>query len=149
MATIKFDDLENAFEWSSAGGDFSDSEAIISKHTGEIYYLSEGEPVEGELPADIDDESLYVSVPNKHDLDLGRSLALKFASNLSPDMYSSVERFFSKSGAYSRFKDLLEREGKLDAWYSYERDAIKNALIEWADSEGLTVTFHDENIIGE
>ena len=56
-----------------------------------------------------------------------------------PDSYELVARFFSKSGAYARMKDLLERNGKLQAWYDVEKCEIERALREWADEHSVSI----------
>lgn len=43
--------------------------------SGKIYWSSESEALDEELPEDIEDGTCYVAVPDKRDLDLGRELA--------------------------------------------------------------------------
>lgn len=72
----------------------------------------------------IDDAGLYIAVSNKVELNLGRCLAIKFAAEHLPDTYDDVCRLFHRSGAYRRFKELLERHDSLEAWYEYEAKEI-------------------------
>lgn len=81
-----------------------------------------------------------VAVPNKHDLNLGKNLALAFAEKQLADSYQTVANFFRQRGAYGRFKELLERKGCLEAWYDYEAKATELALREWAAEEGLSIS---------
>jgi hypothetical protein len=135
---IKLKDLLEAFEWVDAGEVAGiDSQAYVNRLTGAVH-LS-GELVDEELPADIEDESLYLEVPGKQELDLGRSLALRFTREQLADSFDVVADFFRKKGAYSRFKSLLERTGRLEAWYQYEEQATEQALREWAEVNGLTL----------
>lgn len=96
--------------------------------------------LDDELPEDIEDGSIYVAVPSKADLNLGKSLALTFAEEQLAESFQIVENFFRRRGAYGRFKDLLERKGCLEAWYSYEAKATELALREWAAEEGLHIS---------
>jgi hypothetical protein len=137
--SVTFDDLESALLWVSSAGPFENS-ALISRTTGQVFYSSRSYDTEDELPEDIDDATLYWSVPHKNDLDLGRDLALRFAAEYLPDEERKVQDYFRRRGAYGRFKALLERAGRLEHWYQYEREATKSALLAWAAEEGLKVT---------
>ncbi|MDI6747703.1 MAG: hypothetical protein QMD17_11210 [Rhodocyclaceae bacterium] len=136
-APVKYDDLLAAYEWVSSSPD--DSEAFVSRVTGDVHWSSSTMALDEELPEDIEDESIYVAVPNKHDLNLGKNLALTFAEEQLGDSYQAVANFFRQRGAYGRFKDLLERKGSLEAWYDYEAKATELALREWAAEEGLLI----------
>ena len=57
------------------------------------------------------------------ELDLGKPLALDFARQFLPGDFDDVRQFFSRRGAYARFKDLLDRRGVLDQWYDFEAKA--------------------------
>ncbi len=135
---MKFDDLLAAYEWVSSSPD--DSEAFVSRVTGSVHWSSSAIELDDELPEDIEDGSIYVAVPNKHDLNLGKSLALAFAEEQLGDSYQTVANFFRQRGAYGRFKDLLERKGCLEAWYAYEAKATELALRQWAAEEGLSIS---------
>ena len=136
-APVKFDDLLAAYEWVSSS---DDSEAFVSRITGKVHWSSKTMACDEELPEDIEDGSIYVAVPNKYVLNLGKSLALTFAKKQLPDSYQTVANFFRQRGAYGRFKDFLERKGLLEAWYDYEVKATKFALSEWAAEEGLFIS---------
>jgi len=137
-APVKFDDLLAAYQWASSSPD--DSQAFVSRVTGNVHWSSSTMELEEDLPEDIDDGSIYVPVPNKHDLNLGKSLALAFADEQIPDVYQTVTNFFRQRGAYGRFKDFLARKGLLEAWYDYEAKATELALREWAAEEELSIT---------
>jgi len=48
-----------------------------------------------------------------------------------------VREIFRRSGAYTRFKDLLAQRGMVQQWYNYEADAQKEALREWCENNGM------------
>jgi hypothetical protein len=78
MATpVKLDDLLDAFDWvsSSFAGSF-DCSAFVHRLTGAVVWVGEG--VDDDPPEDVDDGSVYLAVPDKSDLGLGRELALQF-----------------------------------------------------------------------
>ena len=104
--------------------------AYLCKETGEIYYTSEmGES--DELPEDIDDNDKYIAIPHKNELDLGKILVFEFTKKYLPEEVEKVYSIFRHKGAYSRYKDLLERKGSLDDWHNFEDERQKQALKEW------------------
>ena len=138
-APVKFDDLLAAYEWVSSSSP-TENEAFVSRITGNIHWSSSMIELDDELPEDIEDGNVYVVVPNKHDLNLGKGLALTFAEEQLSDSYQTIAEFFRKRGAYGLFKEFLERKGCLEAWYDYESKATELALREWATEEGLSIS---------
>ena len=134
--SLNFNDLESAFEWISDAESFQ-NEAYISRATGQIFWISDAIGEDEEFPDDIEDETLYVAIPDKNDLDLGKNLVFEFVEQYLPDDYNKVRSFFSKRGAYSRFKDLLEYRNHLEQWYEFEDDATEKALRRWASENGF------------
>lgn len=49
----------------------------------------------------------------------------------------------SSHGAYSRYKDLLNRLGKLDMWYDFENNRIEVALRDWCRNNGIELEDKD------
>jgi hypothetical protein len=145
-APVKFDDLLTAYEWVSSSPD--DSKAFVSRVTGNVHWSSSTMDLDEELPEDIEDGSAYVVVPNKHDLNLGKGLALAFAEEQLADSYQTIAEFFRKRGAYGLFKEFLERKGCLEAWYDFEAKATELALREWAAEEGLSISVESDNDAG-
>jgi hypothetical protein len=133
---VSYAELLDAFDWVSASGPMENS-AFVSRKTGATHWASESAELEGELPEDIEDGSVYVAVPHKTDLDLGRTLALRFVSETAPEAAAAVNGFFRQRGAYARFKDLLERKGILQQWYEYEAQAVEHALRAWSEEHGF------------
>jgi hypothetical protein len=133
---LKYDDLLTAFEWVSSSAPTLNS-AFISRKTGALHWASELMELEDELPEDIEDGSIYIAVPHRKDLNLGKNLVLNFTDERLPDSYATVATFFHKRGAYGRFKDLLERKGILEDWYEYETQAVEEALRNWSVENGL------------
>lgn len=137
-AQVSLSELVDALEWVSAVEPFEHA-AYVSRASGRIYWQSDAGDLDEEPPEDVEDASLYACVPHRRDLDLGQRLVFGFVEANAPDAYDQVHGYFSKRGAYARFKDFLERRGLLARWYAYEQQACEAALRAWAGSEGLAV----------
>lgn len=135
---IPFGTLESALQWSSAEAPF-DSAALLSRATGQVFFTSECGDADDDLPDDIDDESVYVAVPHKNDLGLGRTLVWAFAEEHAPMHVRTIESFFRHKGAYAKFKALLERTQLMDRWYVFEAAATRRTLEAWAADNGFVV----------
>jgi len=116
-----------------------ENEAYLDRQSGKIYWHSEFGDNEEELPNDIDDEK-YISIPDKRELDLGKSLALDFAREFLPDDYDEVRHIFSRRGAYRRYKDLLVRRDALERWYDFSNKSEAAALREWCAENGIDLS---------
>jgi len=110
---VKYEDLSVAFDFVSFAAPM-EHQAYISIDTGTIYWISELNPLEEEIPEDLETSDRYIAIPHKNDLDLGSDLALRFAAAELPDRYNMVAQFFRHRGAYARFKELLASEGSLE-----------------------------------
>jgi hypothetical protein len=108
--------------------------------TGEIFYISELFGSEDELPEDIEDPDKYISIPHKNDLGLGKALVIEFTSQYLPGEIDRVYSIFSRKGAYSRYKELLEKKGLLDKWYKFEDERQKAALNKWCRENEIRYT---------
>lgn len=137
---VYLSELEDALEWVSASESFGNV-AYVNRQSGQIFWRSESGDLEldEDLPEDVDDGTLYVCVPHKRHLDLGQWVVFRFVEAYIPDAYDRVQGYFSRRGAYGRFKDFLEHRGLLEDWYSYEQQATQAALREWAKSEDFEV----------
>ena len=113
--------------------------AYVSLETGAIYWVSELNPLEEEVPDDLGESDRYLAIPHKNDLDLGSNLALRFAAEELPESYSRVDGFFLHRGAYRRFKEFLTAAGCLDKWYAFEAESTDRALRNWCDENDIQV----------
>ena len=130
---VLFSDLESALL--ETEGDES-AAAFLNTKTGETCLRSDFADID-ELPEDIDESEDYVRLPNKRDLELGTRLIMSFARDEIPDHFDEIYRIFSRKGAYRRFKDFLQRIGRLEGWYAYENAATEKALREWCAEKGV------------
>ena len=129
--SVSWNDLLDAFEFVSAAPT-GEHQAFLCKASGRINWCSDSfneldelaDDLEGsekaavgetdKLPDDIEDEQKYLAIPDKRELDLGKPLALDFASEFLPDDFAEVRRIFGRRGAYANFKALLARRKALD-----------------------------------
>ena len=126
---MKYEDIEFLFEYVGSGRPFERS-AYLNRRTGEWYLTSElGDS--DELPDDLEENDDYLKIPHRNDLDLGRNLVFEFVEHRLPSAIEQVYGFFQCAGAYSRFRDLLERNGLLDDWHKFEADRARAAILEW------------------
>jgi Uncharacterised protein family (UPF0158) len=137
MAAVKYDDLIEAIDFVSAGAS-SDHQAFIALDTGRIYWISEfGDPIDEDVPEDLDESDRYLEVPSRNDLDLGRRLVFRFVEEQLPGAYEQVQGFFSRRGAYGRFKALLEDAGCLDKWRQFDAQCTRQALEDWCEAHAI------------
>ena len=134
---IKFSDIEDAFFFVSMAEQYIHS-AYLCKETGHIFYTSEMGDSD-ELPEDINELDKYLDIPHKNELNLGKALVIEFTAKFLPEELDKVHSIFRRKGAYSRFKDLLERKGALDEWYKYENDQHRLALKEWCRENDIEI----------
>ncbi|HEU0203594.1 MAG TPA: UPF0158 family protein [Burkholderiaceae bacterium] len=138
--TVRFADLRDAFDFVSAGPP-SENSAYIDRRSGKIFCVSSTVDIEQEdVPDDLETSDQFIAVPHKYDLDLGRALALDFVARELPADFATAKGYFRSPGAYGRFKDLLERRGKIEAWYAFEERSIEEALREWCRDNDIRVT---------
>jgi hypothetical protein len=134
---ISFDDIENAFFFVSMEQE-SMNNAYLCRETGKIFLESGFEDLD-RLPEDIDYMEKYISIPHKNELDLGKALVIEFTSEYMPEELGKVHSIFSRRGAYSRYKDLLEGKGMLENWYKFQEERETSALKEWCRENNINI----------
>ncbi len=135
---VKLGDLEDALLFVGSGEMYGNT-AWVRRETGEVLCHSDSFDEFGPLPEDIDDTERYVPIPDQHQLDLGKPLALEFTRTQLPACYEQVCGMFAHRGAYARFKDLLDRHDSLDAWHQWETEQTRQALRAWCADNNITL----------
>lgn len=129
-------------DWASTDG-FDETAAYIDLETAKVYRTGydapEMEAPEG-APDDIETSERSSPGPTNAEFGLGSHLPREFASEHvegtnAPRAYDC----FRRAGAYRRFRGLLERIDQVDARYAYEHRATHEALVEWAEENGIAV----------
>jgi len=108
---MNFSEIESAFEFVSMDQPYA-HRAYLSKTTGETFYQSEMNDFD-ELPEDIYEIDDYIEIPHKNDLGLGQRIVWQFVEKEIPGLADKVRSFFSRKGAYSKYKAFLEEIGLL------------------------------------
>jgi hypothetical protein len=136
---VSFRELLGAFEAVSFESGFGENAAYLCRETGKILYQLASDEDADELSDDIEDEDKYVPIPDKRELDLGKSLVLAFARECLPDDYQKVREMFSRRGAYARFNDLLDYRNMRQQWFEYRDKAEEEALRAWCKTNSIEV----------
>jgi hypothetical protein len=146
VVTVKYDDLSAAFDFVSSAAPM-EHQAYISIDTGTVYWLSEANLLEEEIPDDLETSDRYIPIPHKNDLDLGSDLARRFAAEQLPNLAKRVDQFFRHRGAYASFKELLASEGCLDKWFAFEAESTERALKNWCTENDINVIGNEEHSV--
>lgn len=136
---IKFSEIDTAFTFVSFGSPYEHS-AYLNVKTGVIYYVSELGTCDEEVPDDIYENTDYIEIPHKNDLNLGRSLVFDFVADRLPGDLDTVHSIFRKKGAYSRFRGLLERKKLLDEWHKFEKEQEEKELRNWCEINKIKIS---------
>ena len=131
---VKADELIEALDWIQASLE-GDHAAFVERASGRVLLFSP--ELDDEAPEDFENTELFLAVPDRFDLELGARTALDFARSHMPDDAERVASYFGRSGAFRRFKDLLDLRGQTDAWYDFERQAAMLAFKAWCEANGL------------
>ena len=137
---LNYEDLLDAFEWVSADPSMENT-AYVNRTSGAVYLDTDEINTDDALPDDIEDGTKYIAVPHKHDLDLGKALVFDFVEEYLPEDVEKVAGYFKRPGAYSKYKDLLDRKQLLEAWYGHERTKTFEALRQWATENSIPQQF--------
>ena len=130
-----FSEIEDAVEFVSMQP-YGTNEAYVSLDTGQTFFLSDDGDSD-ELPDDFEESGRYLAIPHKNDLDLGRRLVRDFICAEAASLAGQVDDIFQHSGAYSRFKSLLDSNGLLQAWYDFENERTTKAIRDWCEANQL------------
>jgi hypothetical protein len=135
---IEFSEIDTAFTFVSFGDQY-EHYAYLNRKTGETYYVSETGATDEDIPEDLYENEDYIEIPHKNDLNLGRNLVFDFIGSRLPEDFGKVQTYFSKKGAYSRFKDFLEQNELLDEWHQFENEQIEKELRSWCRINKINV----------
>ena len=138
VVEVAFDELLEAFEFVGSAHPMENS-AYLCLDTGRFYWTSELAAVDEDVPGDLETSERYIAIPHRKDLDLGKSLALRFVAQALPGGYEVAAGIFRRKGAYGRFKRLLESAGALDKWYRFEAECADRALRDSCERNGVRI----------
>jgi len=130
MTKFSFSVIEKAFMYVTSAM-YGMNSAVVCKDTGKILYRSDMAGIDEIEDEDDIDWDQCIEIPHKNDLGLGKHLVFEFVEEYIPYDYERVREMFRRSGAYSRYKALLERRGLLKEWYDLENSREEHVLRNW------------------
>ncbi|KGJ90483.1 UPF0158 family protein [Thalassotalea sp. ND16A] len=137
---VNLSEIVDALEFSGMSS-ISEIVTYLDTSTGKIIVdMDESEfgfEAKDDLPDDLFENDRYLQLPDKYELDLGKRLALRFVEQFLPQQFDYAYRIFSKSGAYRRFKLMLEEQQITDKWYQYEQQQTELAIKTWCDVNSI------------
>jgi hypothetical protein len=83
------------------------------------------------------DRDACIEIPHKVELGLGEELVFEFVGEYLPGDYERVRKIFRRKGAYSRYKDLLDRRALLEKWYQIEDARETEAIRQWCEENHI------------
>jgi hypothetical protein len=135
MASVNLDELAHAATIVDDGD--GSAKALVARDTGMIHLLNdEYMDEEAPLPADLEADGRYVSVPAASALGLGDELVFRFAAGQLAGDQATVRELF-RDGDDEGFKRLLEERGAWEAWQRFRIDQTRTQLLRWCEQHGL------------
>jgi len=136
LTKFSFSEIESAFMFVNSAG-YGMNSVVSCKDTGKILYRSDLAGID-----EIEDEEdlnweMWIEIPHKNDLNLGRNLVFEFVEEHLPEELGRVRLMFRRSGAYARYKALLEQRGLLKDWYNIENSREEKALRQWCADNAI------------
>jgi hypothetical protein len=151
MYTVKLKDIIEAIEFLN-----DESTAYLNKKTGAIMTITDEDFSAAENQESLNEypewqrdnikrageilanEKDLIILPNKYDIheyQIMEKFCLSIANrDISEDMYNAIKG----RGAFSRFKENLNRYEIADQWYKYREEAISQIAIDWCESNHIT-----------
>ena len=117
------------------------SYAAINPDDGRIVVVPSDVDIDTEEVEEIESqlsEGNWIELPTRNELNLGRALVFQFAEQyLNAADYERTERYFSRRGAYRKWKDLLISRDLEKEWYRFEEKATITELKEWLSENDI------------
>ena len=134
---------------------FDESSAYLNTADGEVYVVSneelsaaeEGEPPIEDFPEwqqqavriarQIINGDHYIALPSKYDIH-EYAIMEEFSCSVADQKVSDALQIAIRGkGAFRRFKDVCQRFGMLDQWYSFKTEALKEIAVSWCQENNL------------
>lgn len=133
-----YQEIEDAISFSDLS--FGRGSAYFDPSRNAIYLKgSELEEDQALIPADVNWEACII-IPGEKQLDLGRALVERFVREFRPDDYEQIRSFFSRRGAYRRFRQWTVDAGLLDFWHAYRARSEREAIVAWCADKHIPLT---------
>lgn len=140
MTAVNLDELAHAALIVDDGE--GSAKALVARDTGMIHLLNDDYmDEEAPLPADVEAEGNYVSVPAAGELGLGDELVLRFAAQHMAGDQPAVREML-RTDDVDGFEALLEERQASEAWERFRTEETETALRRWCEQHGLQVEGH-------
>jgi hypothetical protein len=137
MAAVNLDELAHAALIVDDGD--GAAHALVARDTGLIHLLNdEYMDEEAPLPADVEADGQYVSVPAAGELGLGDELVLRFAAHHLAGDQATV-RDMLREDDVDGFNRLLEERGAAAGWQRFRTEETETVLRRWCEQHDLQV----------
>lgn len=132
---MSYDTIEDAFNYISEGQP-GDRRAMVHRGTGKVFLESVKSEFD-KIPPEFDNDTDYLLIPSRQDLDPGKGLILEFFNTHAQSEVPQVKAIFNRSGAFRNVKALMRSLHLLDFWHLYEEQRIDELLRKWCQDNGL------------
>jgi hypothetical protein len=140
MTAVNLDELAHAALIVDDGE--GSAKALVARDTGMIHLLNDDYmDEEAPLPADVEAEGNYVSVPAAGELGLGDELVLRFAAQHMAGDQATVREML-RTDDVDGFEALLEERQASETWERFRSEESETALRRWCEQHGLQVEGH-------
>jgi len=82
----------------------------------------------------------YISLPSKFDIHEYEIMERFCLSITDDEIRERMYRSIKGSGAFRRFKDNIQRNNRVEDWYKYREEAIKQIAIDWCEENDIEFT---------
>jgi L-methionine (R)-S-oxide reductase len=130
--------------------EYEDYDSFDEDETEEDF-LDDRDNVPEEIRDVFENEDDYLSLPSQHDIHEYDIMADFCGSVENKEQASQLQRAIKGSGAFRRFKDLVNELGIEERWYRFRTAAFKEIAVEWCEDNEIEyiddVKLPDENKI--
>jgi hypothetical protein len=135
MASVNLDELAHAATIVDDGD--GSAKALVARDSGMIHLINdEYMDEEAPLPADLEADGRYVSVPPASALGLGDELVFRFAAGQLAGDQATVRELF-RNGDDAGYRRLLEERGAWESWQRFRDEQTRTQLLRWCEQHGL------------
>ncbi|MCK4789778.1 MAG: hypothetical protein KAV87_38920 [Desulfobacteraceae bacterium] len=149
---VKLKDIIDGMEFQS-----DEIASYLNKRTGEVVTITDeefraaedNEPIEDfpkwqheniKRAREVLETDDYISLPSKSDIHEYEIMERFCLSITDDEIRERMYRSIKGSGAFRRFKDNIQRNNRVEDWYKYREEAIKQIAIDWCEENDIEFT---------
>ena len=111
----------------------------LDKEVGETVLIQDGivYGAEDVSPDEVEDGGRFIALPSSFDIN-NWMIMQKFIWNLDDEaLRNRLNDAIHRSGAFSRFRDIVDDAGITDDWYAFRDDSYRSIAIEWCEDNDI------------